>query len=104
MKRILQQNKRGWVEAALVPLPAGEDDDLSPHPGFTQIRELPSEDYDPVIKKWNMYMNVRPDKHVMLLRYPERMPGQLYLARNGQKAPGDAYQDSLSTCRGGHPA
>lgn len=87
-KRVLKEkvNKRRWVEAALVPLPADEENDsLSPHPGFKHIRELPSTEYDPVIRKWNMYMNVRPNQHVMLLRYPERMPGQLYKARNGQK-------------------
>lgn len=87
-KRILKDkaNKRRWVEAALVPLPADEEDDsYSPHPGFKHIRELPSDVYDPVVRKWNMYMNVRPNQHIMLLRYPEKMPGQLYKARNGQK-------------------
>jgi len=87
-KRILKDkaNKRRWVEAALVPLPADEEDDsYSPHPGFKHIRELPSDEYDPVVRQWNMYMNVRPNQHIMLLRYPEKMPGQVYKARNGQK-------------------
>ena len=86
MKRILTENKRGWVEAGLVPLPADEEGDFPPpFPGFKEIKDLPSDDYDPVIKKWNMYMNVCPDVHVMLLRYPEKMPGQLYSTRTGQK-------------------
>lgn len=87
-KRILKDkaSKRGMVGTALVPLAADEEDDsYSPHPGFKHIRELPSDDYDPVVRQWNMYMNVRPNQHVMLLRYPEKMPGQLYKARNGQK-------------------
>lgn len=41
--------------------------------------------YGPVVKSWKIFMNATPDKHVMVLRYPERMPGNLYTTRNGQK-------------------
>lgn len=49
---------------------------------FRKIENL--DEIDPVIKKWNMYMNVCPETHVMLLRYPEKMPGQLRDKTNGK--------------------
>lgn len=63
---------------------ARQEKDAVPQ-GFQAIEESPSNIYDPVIRQWNMYMNVNPDVHVMLLRYPERLPGQLYNAKSKQK-------------------
>ena len=92
MKRILSERKHGWVEASLNPLPADEEMDFPvpppPFPGFEKIqdtRDLPMDENDPVVREWDMYMNVCPDEHVMVLRYPERWPGQLYSAKSGQK-------------------
>ena len=38
---------------------------------FKRINKTP-ETNDPTVSEWNMYMNVSPDIHVILLRYPEK--------------------------------
>ncbi|KAL8787287.1 MAG: hypothetical protein Q9195_007846 [Heterodermia aff. obscurata] len=46
---------------------------------FKRINKLP-ETNDPTVREWNMYMNVSPDTHVILLRYPDKSGD-----RTGQK-------------------
>ena len=91
-KTPFSERKRTSAETGLVPLPDDEEGDFptppSLFPGLEKIqdtKDLPIEEYDPVVRDWDMYMNVCPDKHVMVLRYPEKWPGQLYSAKSGQK-------------------
>ena len=44
---------------------------------YKRIGEFP-ETRDPVVRQWNMYMNVSPDTHVILLRYPEEQKDDPY--------------------------
>ena len=49
-----------------------ENKGVSSLPGsFKRINKTP-ETNDPTVREWNMYMNVSPDTHVILLRYPEK--------------------------------
>ena len=41
-------------------------------PGSLKWINKTSETNDPTVREWNMYMNVSPDMHVILLRYPEK--------------------------------
>lgn len=41
-------------------------------PGSFKRINRTSETSDPTVREWNMYMNVSPDSHVILLRYPEK--------------------------------
>ncbi|KAL8825475.1 MAG: hypothetical protein Q9191_004396 [Dirinaria sp. TL-2023a] len=91
MKRILLDRKRVWVEAGLVALPDEEPGSEFGPPKATSLSDYkkikmpPGQEYDPVIRQWNMYMNSNPDTHVMLLLYPEKFPNQLYNVKTGQK-------------------
>lgn len=50
----------------------------SSFPGvFKRIDQIP-ETMDPVVREWNMYMNVSPDIHVLVLRYPEKLVNTPY--------------------------
>ena len=59
---------------------AGESgtESSSSFPGvFKRIDQVP-ETMDPVVREWNMYMNVSPDIHVIVLRYPEKLVNTPY--------------------------
>ena len=83
MKRILSEKAKSRVveEAMTIPLP-NEDDEGAPKD--PELEEL-VEKYGKISKQWNMYLTNKPDKRVMLLRYPEKTPGSLYSAGTGQK-------------------
>ena len=91
MKRLMLDGKRMWVEAGLIPLPDEEAGSEFAPPKATSLSDYkrikvpPAEQYDPVVRQWNMYMNTNPDTHVMVLRYPEKFPQQLYNIKTGQK-------------------
>lgn len=54
-----------------------------PMPGhFKRINKAPQ---DPVTREWNMFMNVSPDIHVILLRYPEKMANTPYTELENSK-------------------
>ena len=50
---------------------------------FKRINKTP-ETSDPTVREWNMYMNVSPDTHVILLRYPEKS-GERIGEKGGEK-------------------
>ena len=41
-------------------------------PGSFKRINKTQETNDPTVREWNMYMNVSPDTHVILLRYPDK--------------------------------
>lgn len=55
----------------------GADSTASVSDTYKHIDEIP-DDMDPVLRQWNMYMNVSPDVHVILLRYPEEQKDDPY--------------------------
>ena len=44
-----------------------------------------NEELGPIAEQYRLVINTNPDKHIMLLQYPDRIDGQLYCGAYGQK-------------------